>query len=473
MRAATWMAKDNPSGPYLLHYLDCSTELHSVSHYTIQDGLSVELSVTPLAWREGFHSIKVHLSSAIDQAPALRKRQSVGTTTSVSAVSTTVAFPSAPTASPTASKVSDYRLNMAFNNTQILPPNFPGVDGASLHGPFIPHGFTVGCKSCTLGGTVDITNGMFSLSSSNTTEGLLDFYDDGFIEVTLNAFAAHIELQSTVAVTQNLVTFQAPFPDITIPGFSIAGIAEVGPVLRPSVVFGINIASALDFTYGLQVTVPNNATIRLNLTDPASSTMTGFQNATVKPLPFTAALSSINLTASISFSPQLLLTVSAFDSAAALSVGAFLDIPRVSATVAEVRHINELCAPTSNITNSSGLNPEGHFYFDNLTNIIPKVDIDLGVLAVAKLHAGQFTAEEDKVYTAFATSTPLPTACLIFDQKAKTFGDPKATASAIFAKLQGNHDGKQGKSAANRAVGLGFWVGMMLAGFVAALMGAL
>lgn len=415
----------------------------------------LRLFVTPVAWQDHFHSIDVHFGSTVaSRGHNLKRRQKISST-STSAVPTSVNFPSPPSTTPTASGVSEHRLNMQFNNTQILPPNFPGVDGASLHGPFIPHGFTVGCKTCTLGGLIDITNGMFSMGSgdnSNTTEGLMDLFDDGFIDVKLNAFDAFIELESTVLASQDLLSFTAPFPDIGIPGFVIAGIAEVGPVLRPQVKFGVQIASSINFTYGLHVTVPNNAHIRLNLTNPQSSSVTNFANSTIAALPFSASVSSINLTASISFSPQLLLTVSAFETAAQLSVGAFLDIPTVSATVAEVRHVNELCEPSTNNTNSTGLNPSGHYYFDNLTNIVPSVQMDLGVLAAADLSAGSFVVAEEKVYTAYATSAPLPTKCLIYDEKAKTFGDPRATAVAKWgktgAKTGNGGSGQTGKSAA-------------------------
>ena len=55
----------------------------------------------------------------------------------------------------------------------------------------------------------------------NTTEAVVDFFDDGFIEFEVLDFAAHIELQSAVTRAQELLTFHIPFPNITLTPFQV------------------------------------------------------------------------------------------------------------------------------------------------------------------------------------------------------------------------------------------------------------
>ena len=389
------------------------------------------LSVASTSWRASFHSIDVDFGSRdenvhLERHDQLRKRAAATTTTaSASASSSSVAFPLPPSTSPTSTSVKEASIDKSWIDTAILPPSFPGIDGASLHGPFVPQGITIKCKNCTLQGNVDLSHGVFTLTnnSTNSTESIMDFYENGFVELAVNNFAAHIELESTVAASESLYLYTAPFPDITLPGFSIPGIATVGPVLRPRVTFGVQVATELDFTYGFDMSTPDNSFVVLDIKSPTNSTVSGFQQSKISPIPFQSSLDNLKLTVSAAFNPQLLLTISILDNDGSINAGAFLDLPKVQATIAQVDQVDSQCNPTNKSS------PAKDFVFDSLTNIIPSVDLDVGVLANAQVKAGAFQVEDAAVYTAWSASYPLPTACVSYVAAQKTYAAPGTTAT--------------------------------------------
>lgn len=81
-------------------------------------------------------------------------------------------------------------------------------------------------------GNIVLSQGTFTLNSDdddlffkrgtiNTTKAVLNFFDDGFIEFDVLDFAAHIELESAVTRAQELLTFNIPFPNITLTPFQV------------------------------------------------------------------------------------------------------------------------------------------------------------------------------------------------------------------------------------------------------------
>ena len=400
------------------------------------------LSTVTTSWRKSFHSIDVHFGSQSQNAPLerhdhhLKKRQD-DTMTASAAITSSVPFPPAPSSSPTSTRIAAASITSAWVGTTILPPSFPGAD---LLVPDIPLGLSVKCKNCSIQGSLDLSSGTINMSGSNGTsdsppdatdfldvfdpsiDDIIDFYQDGYVELTVNEFAAHIELDSTVRPSAELITYIAPFPDIGIPGWVIPRIAEVGPVLRPQVVFGVQLATELEFTYGFDLMIPNNSTIHLDINDPISnSTVTGFQDTKFNAIPFQSQVNSINLTVFAAFNPQLLLTISILDRDAEISAGAFLDLPKLSATIAQVNHVDEKCNP-ANKSSSSSSDKIKEFADDSLTNVIPKVEFGVGVLVNAQLDVPAFTADIGAETTLASTGYPLPTTCMSYDGKAKTYG---------------------------------------------------
>lgn len=191
---------------------------------------------TPIAWKDSYRSMKVDFGTntgdlSLRKHDGLRKRQ--GSTASATAtVSPSAAFPVLPSSSPTPTvhEVTE-SIDLSYQDTTIFPPEFPGVDSVTLHGPNVPHipqGISFGCKNCTAKGNIELSQGTFTLKNNesddsifkrgfvNTTENIVNFFQDGFIEFNVNDFAAHIELESAVTPSTTIRTFHVPFPNITL-----------------------------------------------------------------------------------------------------------------------------------------------------------------------------------------------------------------------------------------------------------------
>ena len=216
------------------------------------------------------------------------------------------------------------------------------------------------------------------------------------------------------------------FPDIGIPGWIIPQIATIGPILRPTLTFGVQLATSLTFTYGFDLTIPNNSTLHLDISDPAANSTinNGFLDTKFSALPFQSKVDNINLTVSAAFSPQLLLAVKVFDDTASLAAGALLDLPKLSATVAQVSGVDDHCNPLNASASSEKEGKDGEGVM--LTNIVPRVDFDVGVLVEAKLDVMANPVDVGATATVTGAGYQLPTACISYDGRAKTY---KAAAS--------------------------------------------
>ena len=206
--------------------------VHRVSNTTVDvSAYRIEMFATQIPWKDGYRSMKVDFGASTQELSlrkhnGLRKRQQTAVTATVSP---SAAFPVLPSSSPTPTihEVTE-NIDLNYQDTMILPPNFPGVDSLTLHAPFVPHGITFGCKNCTAKGNIELSQGTFTLSTNdsdesifkrgvvNTTEEVINFIEDGFVEFKVLDFAAHIELESNVTLSKTLKTFNIPFPNITL-----------------------------------------------------------------------------------------------------------------------------------------------------------------------------------------------------------------------------------------------------------------
>ncbi|KAL9110476.1 MAG: hypothetical protein Q9227_005020 [Pyrenula ochraceoflavens] len=407
--------------------------------------------------RDAFDKIDIHFGTelqknAIQKDMPLLKRQSTPSTdaSSASAIPSSD-FPSttvAPSSTPTSTSVHAYNFDETWRNTDILPPKFPGIGSAIPLVPNLPAGLTVGCAECSIKGSIDIVSGVINANSNggNSSEDILDFLQSGYIELAVNRFSAHIELDSTVAASQTLATYTTSFPDISIPGFSIPGLAVVGPILRPAVKFGVKIGADLEFTYGFNLSVPDNSTVFLNIGETSNSTVSGFQDTHFNILPFSAKLDSIHLTASIALVPKLLTTISFLENRAGINAGAFLDLPQLSADVAQVMDVDEHCNPSNETDQDEqeNLKKQGRFY-DSLIKIKPAVGFDVGVQA----EGDAIVTTKSELFTAFSTQTDVPTACYSFDARRHTFATPTTSSMSGTGSGATGTPGHKGEAAAD------------------------
>lgn len=103
----------------------------------------------------------------------------------------------------------------------------------------------------------------------------------------------------------------------------------------------------------------------------------------------------------------------------------------------------ESLPPSSNNNNNTSSTTVLEDVFGNLTHIEANVEFDVGVLA--EVEVGKLGAED--VYTVFNTSYAGPTACLMFDEGAKTLG-AVTTRSASPSSATKGEGGALGTSAA-------------------------
>ncbi|KAL8729501.1 MAG: hypothetical protein Q9181_004982, partial [Wetmoreana brouardii] len=418
------------------------------------DDLNVVLSVSRVSWKSAIQTINIDFGKSgesyrIRKQGEVHKRQmpssaEASIVATSGAAASTVAFPVPPSSTPTATSAHK-DVSFSYTETPLLPPAFPGVDSATLNAPFIPNGVSVECKNCTVTGKIDILQGSVSGNSTNSSDDDDFSWDQGSFTFEANGFSAHILLGATIQPSVDLLSFEAPMPTIGLPGFSvrgaIPGVGTVGPIFKPAIVIGTQISSELEFTYGFNLTVPDNSSILLDLTDPEDSTVNGFPNSQITPLPFTSTVNNIALTVSAAFRPQLLLGVSVLTGI--LGAGVFFNLPTVSATISQVAHVNSKCEPlpmpssstTTNDNSSTIIDGVVEDVFGSLTHVEPEVELDFGVLAEAKLGAGGKGV--DGVVTVFNTSFALPTTYLSFDEKEKTLGP-------VAAKTTGKEGGGKG-----------------------------
>lgn len=145
---------------------------------------------------------------------------------------------------------------------------------------------------------------------------------------------------------------------------------------------------------------------------------------------------NIALTLSAAFAPELLSGLSVFEGAGTAGYGVFLNFPTVSATLSQVANVNSKCEPVP-IASSSGTTNATADFFASLTHLTPAVNMSVGVIAEAEVHAGLFALVEQKPFTAFQTGFPLPTACLNYDAQAKTYGPASAVVASATASAGG------------------------------------
>ncbi|KAM0156284.1 hypothetical protein ACHAQE_006415 [Botrytis cinerea] len=273
-----------------------------------------------------------------------------------------------------------------------------------------------------------MTQGVFNVSNSSLdTKKAVNFVENGYFDMVVNGFGAHIEIDTAVAGTFT-ETYIMNLMTLALPGFQIPDIAAIGPMWVPAIQGSIGVSKNLNFTYGFDVSAPDNSSIRLNIGNLTESTSSGFSDSSITALPLTATDSSISLTLSLALHSQILLGVNILSGDGSIAAGAFLDLPALSVTISELTSVDENCNPAQ----SSSSSVKDLDYFSSLTNIVPQADIAIGLqagiqLTVPDLH---FVENVGTTATLAGTSMLLPTQCMSFDGGKKEFVTPRATGSS-------------------------------------------
>ena len=439
---------------------------------------TVSLSAKPIRWK-GAYDIKVDFKPdqrdyRVNRHDHLRRRNlasdifggASGTTLaptlstpavsslSVIPTSSQVIFPS-PTASATATSIVQ-NVGKSLQGVQILPPF--AAPGVSIDGISVDPGLIVSCANCTTTGKVTLTEGSFTITSSNSSgldeigdfmssgiskdiDEIENFIQSGFLQVTADDLSAHIELDAKWPQTQNLVgkTYTITLATIPLQPFSIPDVAVIGPMFQPRLQLSAGVSADIDFKYGFEMTVPNNSTALANIGQVNQSSLTGFDQTKFTALPFTSSVSSLSLNLSATLQPELLLGISLLNSIGTAGAGIFLNLPQLSVSVSPVSGTNDRCEP---ITDNAIIQDIAS-HFGKLIHVVPAGELAGGFVAQAKVGIpGLKKLEEQTAWTPLATSFAPPTACLAFD-KGKS-GLVTATAAEVAAAASSSSSGVEG-----------------------------
>ena len=247
-------------------------------------------------------------------------------------------------------------------------------------------------------------------------DGPMTFYDNGYIEFVSNNFSAHIELDTSFLPTAQEI-YTKKLPTIPLTPFVIPGIASIGPQLTPVFSMGVQLLTQLSFTTGFDLTVPDNSTATLVIGNLTSSSVKGFNDTVVTPLPFNTNAIGLNLTIFAGFKPQLELGMTILDGIGAIGAGVFLDIPSLKTQVFDVDKVHTNCeGPTNSTRNNTISNTIGNF-----TNVIPSANFDFGFQVEGALQLGEWAVTAQSIWPEAGREVALPTKCLAFDKSASTY----------------------------------------------------
>ena len=98
-------------------------------------------------------------------------------------------------------------------------------------------------------------------------------------------------------------------------------------------------------------------------------------------------------------------------------IGGFLELPQFSVNITQLSNVDQKCEQTAS---SPGI------LMGNFINIMPTIDLEVGVLAEVAIEAHQLSTQAVLASTQYA----LPTACVDFDAKAGTYSAANSTSSA-------------------------------------------
>ncbi|KAL2002795.1 hypothetical protein VTN02DRAFT_5897 [Thermoascus thermophilus] len=398
---------------------------------------AVHMEKTSCEWREAFHSTQVSFSRG--HRPGVQKReqafgkrqQDASSTTSREITgpgpSPTVSFPSVPSGATAQPSAVVKEIDESFIDKHIFPPQFPGAD------QIVPQGVTISCKNCTLRGNIEITQGSFNLSGSDDISDIINntisFFEHGSVEVVSTGLFAYVELGVDISLTQNLLSLPMNLPAIPLTPFEIPGVVIFGPLIQPELEASINLDQAMEFSYGFDLSVPDNSRLKITIPELSNSTSSGFNETKLNTLPLKSTSALVSLIMSVTFKPQILLGIKTAAGAVTGGIGGFLELPTLSVNITQLSGVDEKCEKPSNAI-EEGLDSVLENIFGDLTNIVPTVDLVVGALADFEVDIANFQKGVVTQTVLHSTSYALPTACLAFDRDSQAYITPvKATTT--------------------------------------------
>ncbi|KAF7333338.1 hypothetical protein MVEN_02349100 [Mycena venus] len=229
-------------------------------------------------------------------------------------------------------------MNKTFDfapRQQLLPVDASLVD-SSINDPTPdPDGLQVFCVDCV--SALDFSVGIeMDVSDSLSVTA-------AWINVTVNDFQHDINLEISLSESR---TFNEVFDVLLVPvpdlGVSFHDVATIGFFWGGAIRTDLTISGAVNFTVGASASVRATATFVATNVDQSSAT--GWDESSFDIHPFRLNSGSFSVTAGISLSPFLDVTV-AFGLSAGSSARLYLNTPHVSGTATIASSVNRECQP--------------------------------------------------------------------------------------------------------------------------------
>ncbi|KAJ5055036.1 hypothetical protein J3E74DRAFT_228209 [Bipolaris maydis] len=345
-----------------------------------EDGEALDLSVKKTTWRQAFDRMNVTFGHTTDDH-IVRRHADFAMTRSKR--QNRIAIPQ---------NISEDVNTALFDlSSEIVDKTFASKDFLEILGAVVPLPedlpiavpIEIGCKRCATTGQLALNQGAFNidLSQIDLIPDIFQGGDDGkeiasvisggFVELVATGVGARLDLFARPSANG---AFEIALIQLPIAGFVIPGIGNAGAVFEPRIAFEFEVSGGLEVNYGLELNVPENSRLRVELTDLGSSSLVGFQDTTLTALPVTVNITDVDVTLGLAFKPTIPV---GFDFLGQLSaeVTATLDLPRLDAKLST--NIAENCASGDNATNPSAP------YANSTTQLSPDL-IQLGPIALVE-----------------------------------------------------------------------------------------
>ncbi|KAJ4308075.1 hypothetical protein N0V94_009504, partial [Neodidymelliopsis sp. IMI 364377] len=280
-------------------------------------GVALDLAVTEALWQDAFDNIDITFGHTrydhiyrrhSDFSRARKKRQDalddaldVAMPLHVPGNSTGVLF-------DLASQV----LNYTFSAADFLS----GVDNVvvALPGIAVPDlPIEVGCRNCSTRGQIMISQGAIQIDTKQL-DFVPDFFegeDDGrditsvitggYVDLAITGLGARLDMFARPIESGSYEVSLFPLP---ILGFVIPGIGQAGASFEPRIEMEFDVDGEVDFTYGVDISIPDGAGIKVQLGDLTNTTFTGIEGATLNALPFSSNVAG-DMSLSLAFTPKI------------------------------------------------------------------------------------------------------------------------------------------------------------------------
>ncbi|KAL4941615.1 hypothetical protein BDV06DRAFT_212538 [Aspergillus oleicola] len=410
------------------------------------------LTKVRIDWHDAFSSTRVsflrrHPSEIQRRGPTVLKRQ-----TETQPSTPTESFPAAPSSAAGLNSSADASFNARHTDEKIYPIDSALADEVVPQLPVV-----VTCKTCTLEGNIELSQGQFSVGSDADNEGddgdielseAIGFFQNSSVELLVKQLSSQIELEFELESEGPLLEFTTALPTIGLTPFQIAGVLTFGPQIVPNFIFTADLEGDVGFSYGFNVKVPDNSRVSIKIPDFDDSEMTGFEDTTFETIPFEASTEVSSVSLSITFQPQILLGISTgLDDFMNVEldggIGAFVSLPNLSLNASQVTGVNEDCEVASDDD-----------IVGNATRLTPSVELDMGVIASYDVRLGSFNDSRGVAPVLASTSYSLPTGCVSFEADVETNDRTGSLASGGNASDDSDDDGGNGAMSARGGSGI-------------------